>query len=291
MVLKTKSEETIKPLKNVSDFTDWALPPLDSNGSSSFRQEDRLSDKEKAELLEKRKQEELEKIRKAAYQEGLNSGLAEAKQIIDEKQQLLDSLIFQLTEPLKLCGDKTTGQLLELSFSIARQIVRRELQQEPTQLIAIIREAINLLPAASQKTTISLHPEDAKVVRDALSIDLDAENSRWKIHEDLSIERGGCQVNTKQSRVDASIDKQIAILFSRVAGGQREKDTELELDVKNNNGHDSSSSVMPSNNIENNNSENNNLGDNNFGDKNLDDNNSGDNDLGNNTIGDDHADG
>lgn len=226
MVLKTKSEDSIKPLKDISDFSIWALPQLDSKDDKSFRQEERLTDKEK----EQRALEELERVRQAAHQEGLQLGLDAAKKQVEEKLATLDHLIHQLNEPLKQCGERTTDQLLQLAFSIARQIVRRELQQEPTQLIAIIREAINLLPSSSEKTTISLHPEDAKVIQEALSIATDSENSRWKINEDISIERGGCQVNTQHSRVDASIDKQIAILFSRVAGGQRESDANLELE-------------------------------------------------------------
>ncbi len=233
MVLKTKSEETIKPLKNISDFSNWALPQLNADDGKSFRQEERLTEKEK----EQKRLEELEQIRQTAHQEGLQSGLDAAKKQIEGKLVVLDHLIHQLSEPLKQCGEQTTKQLLQLAFSIARQIVRRELQQEPTQLIAIIREAINLLPSDSQNTSISLHPEDAKIIKEALSIDTNSENSRWKIDEDLSVERGGCKVNTKQSRVDASIDKQIAILFSRVAGGQRESDASLEIEKKDDGNH------------------------------------------------------
>ena len=52
-------------------------------------------------------------------------------------------------------------------MALARQIVRRELKTDPTQIIGIIREAIAALPVAARDVRVHLHPEDAAVVRAA----------------------------------------------------------------------------------------------------------------------------
>ncbi len=230
MVLKVKSDETTKPLKGVSEFSTWSLPTLEGSDVPGFQQP--VEDEENEELAEisqaeqaKIEAEELKAIRDSAYEEGFSKGqkegLISAQQKVDTLLNRLTLLMEQLAEPMKQCKEKTESQLLELSFAIARQIVRRELKQDPTQLIAIIREALKMLPAGSQQISISLHPEDAKVINSALSIDSQSETNRWQIVSDLGVEKGSCQVNTENSKIDASIDKQIAVLFSRTVGGQR----------------------------------------------------------------------
>ncbi len=254
MVLKAKSDETVRPLKNVENFSAWSIPQLGETKAPGFQQpvdeveaEPELTEAE----LEKIKADELKAIKEAAYQEGFSlgqkEGLLAAKNQIEQQSAIMNQLVSELKEPLKLCGEKTQQQLLELSFAVARQIVRRELKQDPTQLIAIIRDALKLLPIGTQKVNIALHPEDARMIKDKLSIksehedNSDSSESRWKINQDPAVERGSCQVTTNNSKIDASIDKQVAILFSRVVGGLRSdeieqsktSEVEIEVEVKN----------------------------------------------------------
>ena len=225
MVIKTKSENAIKPLRNAKGYSKWEMPSIGAPEGKIFRQpvEDEVEEEENNE--EKISTEELQLIKDQAYQEGFQKGhkdgIDSAKQEIDSKLSLLTSLLNQLAEPTQACGEKTQQELLELSFAISRQIVRRELKHDPTQLIAIIRDALKLLPIGSKNIQVLLHPEDAAIVRELLSIDQDSPDSRWKLVEEPSMERGGCLLKTDNSNVDASVDRQIAVLFSRIAGGQR----------------------------------------------------------------------
>ena len=228
MVMKAKSDEPIKPLRDVSEYTTWSVPSLELGEAPSFLQpveedeeEEELSEEAKLEL----EAEELERLKEQAKQQGFEQGkqegLAAASSEIEMLKESLSNMILQLSDPVKLCREKTQQQLMQLSFAVARQIVRRELKQDPTQIIAIIREALKLLPVGSQNITIGLHPEDEAAVSKALSIDKDNSSPNWQIKSDPSLERGSCLVNTDNSTIDASIDKQIAVLFSRIVGGQR----------------------------------------------------------------------
>jgi len=235
MVLKAKSDTPRKLIKQVGSVAAWQIPELDGGNAPAFRQPiEEENEREEASEEETRQidEAEIQAIRDAAYQEGLElgkaAGLEAAKKQIDEQNKLIATMIDQMIEPLSQCGEKTQQELLKLAFAIARQIVRRELQQDPGQLIAIIREALKLLPIGAENITIALHPEDANVVKNALSIDGEDESGPWQIKSDPSVERGSCQVDTENSKIDASIDKQIAVLFSRVAGGQRAGETPNE---------------------------------------------------------------
>ncbi len=227
MVIKAKSETPIKPLRNVTHYEKWQVPSIHSNGSSNFRQEKEEETKSEQMISA----EELQKVKDQAYTEGFKKGrregLASAANEIENKTKLLNSLIEQLAEPVAQCGEQTQRQLLELAFAVSRQIVRRELKQDPTQLIAIIRDALSLLPVGAKNIRIFLHPDDASIVREVLSIDKTSPDSAWQLVEQPSMERGGCLLESDNSKVDASVDRQIAVLFSSVAGGQRTGESTL----------------------------------------------------------------
>jgi flagellar assembly protein FliH len=240
LVVKAKSDKSIGLMTNIEQFSKWQAPQLGNSHAPSFRQpveEDEpqeISEAEKAQALS----DEIKAIKQAAYDEGFKAGQDKGfdtgKAQIEQIKSQLMAMVDQLVEPVKHCGEATQQQLLELAFSIARQIVRRELRQDPTQLIAIVREAIQLLPMSEQKIDLYLHPEDALMLIDTLSIDASNESSRWQIKQDPAIERGSCQVMTQDSKVDASLDKQIAVLFNRMVGGLRAGESNKSTDKNDN---------------------------------------------------------
>lgn len=228
MVFKTKTDQPIEPIRNAKNVSAWLVPEFGRSNVHSFHQSldshhaKGQTDKDKKITLA----EEVQSIKDAAYQEGLElgrqAGIEAAKQQTEQQATLFNDMLEQLSEPLSQIKENTQQELLKLAFAIARQIVRRELKQDPTQLIAVIREALKLLPIGAENIVISMHPEDAVVVKKALAVDDNsAKNNKWLINGDPAVERGGCQINTANSKIDGSIDKQIAVLFSNIAGGQR----------------------------------------------------------------------
>ena len=166
-------------------------------------------------------------IYEAAYAEGLEqgrkkgytTGLAE----IQAQADRLMKIITLLHEPLSQLDDQIEKELVALSIAIARQIVRRELKTDPGQIVAVIREAIASLPVGSRNIHLHLHPEDAALVRNALS--LTGNDKTWRIAEDPVLTRGGCKVVTDISRIDATIDTRIAAIAATILGGVRDHDS------------------------------------------------------------------
>jgi flagellar assembly protein FliH len=150
--------------------------------------------------------------------EGREAGRAEVKAQVDR----LAGMFYDLAKPFEVLDEEVERELLTLAMALARQIVRRELKTDPTQIIGIIREAIAALPVAARDVRVQLHPEDAAVVREHLS---PTENERaWTLVEDPVMARGGCQITTSTSRIDARLETRLGSILSELLGTQRQAD-------------------------------------------------------------------
>ena len=102
---------------------------------------------------------------------------------------------------------------------MARHLVRRELRIDPSQVIAIIRETVALLPASARDVRVHLHPEDAAVVREKLATPTG--ERAWTIAEDPVMGRGGCRVTTDTAQIDARLETRIGTVVSALLGEER----------------------------------------------------------------------
>ncbi len=159
----------------------------------------------------------------AGKDEGYKHGLAEGQEVINEKASQLSSIISTLTVPLNDLDNEVEEELVALAMTVARHLLRRELRTEPSHVISAVRQSVELLPMSAQNIRVVLHPEDAVIVREALAVS-DEEGQRWKITEDPMLTRGGCTVETENSRIDATVETRLNAVISQVLGGEREND-------------------------------------------------------------------
>ena len=154
-----------------------------------------------------------------AYDEGLRKGMAAGEDKLRLEVQKLDGLLHDLAKPFAELDRQVEQELLMLAVALARQIVRRELKADPSQIIGIIRDAIAALPVAARDVRVRLHPEEAAVVRQHLA---PTESERaWKIVEDPVMARGGCEVVTATSRIDARVETRLGAMLSELLGSER----------------------------------------------------------------------
>ncbi len=183
--------------------------------------------------------QEIEQIETAAYNEGLKSGyedglkkgLAESQQEITQRCINLDNILNFLHRPLDDLDEKVTEQLFQLAMTVTGQLIRRELHTDPGQIVAVVREAMAALPIAERKVNIYLHPEDANIVRDTLSLQHDSESQPWRIIEDPLLSRGGCRLQAGQSYIDASVEKRLNRIIATLLGGERNSDLNIYADT------------------------------------------------------------
>jgi flagellar assembly protein FliH len=184
--------------------------------------------------------DEIEAMQKQAYDEafaqgetqgfqqgfvdGSKKGYEDNVHLLQSQAAMLVRLMESLSEPFKSLDQEVENELVKLAIGIAAQIIRREIKLNPGEIVAVAREAINVLPLAAQKITLRLHPEDADLVRSVLV--LDEMSASWSLVEDLLITRGGCKVDTEVSHVDATIEHRLAAVIATLMGGERERDSD-----------------------------------------------------------------
>jgi flagellar assembly protein FliH len=156
---------------------------------------------------------------KEAFEQGLAEGREAGRAEVRAQVERLEGMFYDLAKPFEELDTEVERELLTLAMTLARQIVRRELKTDPTQIIGIVREAIAALPVAARDVRVHLHPEDAAVVRQNLA---PTESERaWQLVEDPVMARGGCQITTATSRVDARLETRLGAIVSELMGTER----------------------------------------------------------------------
>jgi len=167
---------------------------------------------------------DIDQWRAQAEEEGFQQGQLRAQQQAQELQQRLLQLIEFFEHPLQALNEDIEHQLTQLAVTLAQQLVRRELKLEPGEIIGLIRDSVKLLPGNTRNISIMLHPEDARLVRNALSMESGNEEHSWKLIEDPMITRGGCEVSAPPSNINATLENRLSALAASVLGGEREQD-------------------------------------------------------------------
>lgn len=156
------------------------------------------------------------------YQAGLAKAQAESQVMLDAlaaRLAQLDSILQLLGQPLAQLDGEVEKELLHLALAVGKQLARRELRIDPTQVIGIIRESLAQLPAAAREIRVHLHPEDAATVRERLAEP--TQERAWTVVEDPTLSRGGCMVRTETSQIDVRLDSRISAIIANALGEER----------------------------------------------------------------------
>ncbi|HTW37412.1 MAG TPA: flagellar assembly protein FliH [Steroidobacteraceae bacterium] len=191
----------------------WALPPVDGPIVGACREA--ASESGGAD-----QGSQAERTR--GYEAGLAAGHAELQRLTAElegRAKRLDTLIAQAARPLAALDEETFKQLLVLALCIGKQLARRELKANPTEIIGLIRECIGRLPASAREIRVHVHPEDAALVREHLASP--AAERAWTLVEDPTQSRGGCLVRTETSQIDARFESRVNGIVSALLGDER----------------------------------------------------------------------
>ncbi len=202
--------------EELEDCQAWHVPEVEARGG-------------RQRPLTARQLEEIqEQARKEGFERGLAEGRAAGEAEFQTRAERLQQLLQALGQPFEELDDEVEQQLSRLAMMVARQLVRRELKTDPGQVIAVVREALAELPLASRDIRLALHPEDAALVREALS--MGDEEQRIHIVEDPVQSRGGCKVLTDTSQIDASVESRLNAVIAHVLGGERQTDRDEDSD-------------------------------------------------------------
>ncbi len=185
----------------------WAPPDVDGPVVSSRGRSTSVADLNIK--LEAARELLFEESRRRGYKQGMADVAVIRDQLRLDASRLHD-ILAQICSPLANLEDDLVTELTELALAIGKQLARRELRLEPTQVAAIVRETITLLPTNSREVRVLLHPADAAVLRDSLA-PASAERA-WQLLEDPVMSRGGCRVESEFARIDARFETRVAAI-------------------------------------------------------------------------------
>jgi len=160
---------------------------------------------------------ELEEIERQAREEGYAAGLAEgraaAKKELDERLARLDAVCTAAARPLGALDDTVERELALLATVIARRVIARELQLDPSLIERAVREAAAALPSATRQLRVWVNPADMDLLRE-----LGAAEPHWRFGADPALKRGDCVLESERSRLDARLSTRLAAVVDAVIG-------------------------------------------------------------------------
>ncbi len=180
-------------------------------------------------VVEAQKQADL--IKSKSQEEGRKSAQVAAEKTLDEKVgQRMTTLLPALSKVVADLQDAKQAWLrqweeagVRLAARMAEKILRRELSQDPTASVALIREALELA-SGTTKARVLLNPADHAALgkqTDRLANEF-SRISQVEFVPDASISTGGCRVLTEQGEIDQRIEVQLERLVSELVGGNED---------------------------------------------------------------------
>lgn len=216
--LITKHPNVLSAEELADAFERWEAPRMVS--VSDVENDPRILDVKAIEALQLQAQEEgykagFEKGHAAGFEAGQQAGQKDIEQQLSYLQQILNSL----SEPLSDLDQQIEQDLVNLSITMTRQLLRRELKQEPEHVIGAMREALRALPVSDRKLKIYVHPDDLSIVQKGLSLEADDDSRQWV--EDPLMTRGGVRLETADTTVDATVEARLNSVISKLLGEER----------------------------------------------------------------------
>jgi flagellar assembly protein FliH len=144
--------------------------------------------------------------RDAGYRDGEAAGRVQGGAALQPVLEKLARAIQEIAALRPQIMRDSVAELVDLSVSIARRILHRELSVDPAALEGLVGGALQRLPA-QEICRIRIHPELEAGVRQALARD---GREGLPLIADGTLERGAILVETARGKVDASLETQLA---------------------------------------------------------------------------------
>jgi flagellar assembly protein FliH len=201
----------------VAEATPWELPKVGRDKRPANPLQPERPTVEQLQRIE-------DQARQEGFQQGLDEGRAEARRELERQSTQLAALFDALARPLADVDAGVERELAHLAVVIARQVVRHAVLRAPEALVPLVRELVPMLPASTRQLRIRVHPDEAALLKDALS---ETDERGWRIEEDATLSRGGCRLESEYSRLDASLEARLeAAIDAALADDAVDNDTQ-----------------------------------------------------------------
>jgi flagellar assembly protein FliH len=111
--------------------------------------------------------------------------------------------------------DVIEQQVVNLTTLLTRQVVMNELAMTPDSIATLFRAAIAQLPLTNRQLTIRIHPDDLSLVQKGIS---ESEQASWTWIEDKSLTRGGLDIDSIDTHIDATVETRLKSAIEKLLG-------------------------------------------------------------------------
>lgn len=162
----------------------------------------------------------------AAYRRGVEDGREALQETVCRELELANSAALSAVDKVRRSSEAWTARLQEnlvaLAVGIARQIVEREIDQDPEILLELARTAVAAFPV-DEPVRIRLHPDDLALLvagggsADESTISVGDRTLPWV--SDPEMGRGGCLVEGPVKIVDGRLDRALQRVYRKLTDG------------------------------------------------------------------------
>lgn len=156
----------------------------------------------------------------AAYSRGRADGERAARVGVDEEIASAMTLLADALNTVQLHEARWISNaeenLAALAVMVARHIVQREVNADPSFVRDVVQSAMAQYPL-DQEITIRINPEDLNACRSSIE-QADRREIRWI--SDVSILRGGCLMEGRERIIDGRVDTALERAYRSLGGIQ-----------------------------------------------------------------------
>jgi flagellar assembly protein FliH len=173
------------------------------------------------------KQQGFEQGKTEGFEEGQRQGLDAGEEEVKVNVTAWQSLLENLHHPIQQLDDQLKSELVKLSVSLARSVIRTEVTLNQDVLLNALSTGLQTLPIQENHYQIHMHPEDIELIKNHFSAE-HIEKHQWVLVESPKMSRGGCDISTKNNAVDVSIERRVKDVLDRFLLEQGLSDSESE---------------------------------------------------------------
>ena len=159
----------------------------------------------------RRAQPAIDEARTRGYEDGYQSGLAEAHAQLVPASQALAAALEASDKAARELADASERRAVELALMIADKILATSLELRPELIVDTVAGALRRV-STPQQVTLEVNPADLDLVRGSIEQlgDGTAALARLEIVAERRIPRGGCVLQTTEGEIDGQIGEQLA---------------------------------------------------------------------------------
>jgi flagellar assembly protein FliH len=158
--------------------------------------------------LEEGKLEGLQQGHQAGLEQGKEEGFAMGREQVEQQMAHWQTLADRLANPLSEQNEAVEQQLITLVQQLARALIRHEAETSPRLLLEALKQGLSLLPAAEQGVTLMLHPDDVARVEQAFGAE-ECAKRHWRLRSEPTLSPGDLQLATELSSIDLTLSGRI----------------------------------------------------------------------------------